>query len=432
MQFVLVFCLAGTGQGAEQAFTLEEIINLALETNPQIEVARQQYNATQGVLTQSRSAYLPHLNAGLNAGKVHVDDVDPDESGTIDVLLSANQLIYDFGKTTGLISASKFKVKADEEVLKQTIHDTVFQVKSAFYLVLEKEQLIEVAEQAVSNYKQQFERAREFFETGARTKLDVTNAEVNLSQQQLNLVRAQSELKVAEVQLEKVIGVKPVSGQYKLIFETPSVDNMLEGLPRMPGPLDDLILQAESNRPGLQQYSYLVEAATSNIKRARGDYFPSINLVGSYEDYDTDIPILYDQWLVGIGFNWKLFSGFETRGKVAEAKAKLYKIKAQLTEMKLLVTQDVTDSLLKAEENYKGIHIATQGFKLATDYLDMADVRYNTGIGDVLEFNEAQLLYTESQSNLIINYFNYLIALASIDRATGQLPANLENEQLDR
>ena len=119
---------------------------------------------------------------------------------------------------------------------------------------------------------------------------------------------------------------------------------------------------------------------------------------------------------------WEFFSGFETDGKVAEASARLREVNAALREFDLSITQDVTDSYLRADENREGVNIADQTLSLAKENLELADGRYKAGIGDLLEFNDAVLLLTENQSSLVVTYYNYLTELARLERAIGVIP----------
>ena len=415
------------------SLTLEDFINLALENNPQIEIARQQYLGNEGFLTQARSLYLPRLSAGLGLGRQYIDSefpVDEDNVGT--GLLRASQLIFDFGKTTGLIDASSFTLSASAENLAQSYHDLVFQVKGRFFTVLQNERLITVAEQAVFNFEQQLYRAQRYYEAGVRAKIDVTNAEVNLSNQKLNLLRARSNYKTSLVELEKVIGVIPSAGDYRPVGNEPPLEELAAKKPQMPAPLEELLLTAEENRPGLKQFQYLISAAEATVTQARGDYWPTIDAVGDYSTFETDLPSLSDQWQITARLNWEFFSGFETEGKVAEAEAGLREVKAGLRDFELEVTRDVTDSYLRAEENREGVDIADQTLELAAENLRLAEGRYKAGIGDLLEFNDAQLLFTENQSNLVITFYNYLTALARIDRAIGVTPELVDYEFIER
>ena len=422
---VCLLCLLPVhiSQAETQQLTLDDCIEIALENNPQIEIARQQYMANKGVLTQAKSFYWPQLSGGVSYGRQYIDTEFPvDEDNVGSGLLQASQLIFDFGKTTGLIDASSFNLEATAENLAQTYHDLVFSVKSSFYSVLESKRLIGVAEQAVSNFEQQLYRAQRFYESGVRTKIDVTNAEVNLANQKLNLLRANADFKTSLVSLETVIGTVPNNGDYEPVTSEPPLEELASQKPEMPDSLDTLLQTAEENRPGLKQFQYLISAAEASVTQAKGDYWPTIDAVGGYNQFETDLPSLSDQWQITARLNWEFFSGFETEGKVAEASAQLREVKAGLRDFELEVTRDVTDSYLRADENREGVDIADQTVELAEENLRLAEGRYKAGIGDLLEFNDAQLLYTENQSNLVITYYNYLTALARIDRAVGVTP----------
>ena len=425
LTIISVLCLLPIrmSQAETLQLTLEECIQIALENNPQIEIARQQYQANQGVLTQAKSFYLPQLSGGIGYGRQYIDTEFPvDEDNVGSGLLQISQLIFDFGKTTGLIDTSSFNLQASGENLAQVYHDLVFDVKSRFYNVLEARRLIGVAEQAVDNFEQQLYRAQRFFESGVRTRIDVTNAEVNLSNEKLNLLRSNADYKTALVSLEQVIGTVPNNGDYEPITNEPPTEELASQKPEMPDSLDTLLQTAEVNRPGLKEFQFLIQAAESSITQARGDYWPTIDAVGDYNTFETDLPSLSDQWQITARLNWEFFSGFETEGKVAEATAQLREVQAGLRDFELEVTRDVTDSYLRADENREGVDIADQTVELAEENLRLAEGRYKAGIGDLLEFNDAQLLYTQNQSNLVITYYNYLTALARIDRAVGVTP----------
>jgi outer membrane protein len=421
--FVLCLLPIRLSQAETLQLTLEDCIQIALENNPQIEIARQQYFANQGALTQAKSFHWPQLSAGVGYGRQYIDTEFPvTEDNVGSGLLQISQLIFDFGKTTGLIDASSFNLQASGENLAQVYHDLVFDVKSRFYGVLEARRLIGVAEQAVSNFEQQLYRAQRFFESGVRTKIDVTNAEVNLSNEKLNLLRANADYKTSLVSLEQVIGTVPNNGDYEPITNEPPTEELASQKPELSDSLEYLLQTAEDNRPGLKEFQFLIQAAEASITQARGDYWPTIDAVGDYNNFETDLPSLSDQWQITARLNWEFFSGFETEGKVAEATARLREVQAGLRDFELEVTRDVTDSYLRADENREGVDIADQTVELAEENLRLAEGRYKAGIGDLLEFNDAQLLYTQNQSNLVITYYNYLTALARIDRAVGVTP----------
>ena len=402
---------------------LSDLIPLALENNPTIDIAKQQFNQSTGQLTQAKSGYLPRLTVNAGVAQTHIKDLVPeDEDSVLATNLSASQLIYDFGQTTGLIDSSKYNREAARSNLEQNLQDVVFQVKDSYYSALEKIHLVAVSEQAVTTYEQHLYRARKYFEAGVRTQIDIINAELELANAQLNLLRTNSSVKTALVKLEQVVGTKPNNGDYTLKTDNKPLAGLADNMPALLGPLDQLLDTAGDNRPGLAQLAQLLKSAEASLKQAKGEYWPTLSANALYDEYETDLQILNDQWQVGAGLTWELFSGFETEGRVVEAKGRMMEISSSKHELELAIVQDVTDSFLRAEEHRDSVKIAQLAVKLAKRNLELAEGRYKAGLGDMLEFNDAQLNYTQSQSDLVANYFAYLISLARIDRAIGITP----------
>ena len=204
--------------------SLDKLLEIALTNNPQVETARQQQAQRMGQLTQSKSGYLPQVGVQGEYSRVAIKDLDPkDEDNVGHAGAKASQLIYDFGRTTGAINAGQSNLEASEANLNQVAQNIVFLVKQAYYSVLEKKHLITVAQETVTNYEQHLDRAKAFFEAGVRTRIDVVNAEVELSSSRLRLLQSNYNLKTARVELERILGTVPNNGNYDPV---PLLDNL--------------------------------------------------------------------------------------------------------------------------------------------------------------------------------------------------------------
>jgi outer membrane protein len=423
----LFFCVtilaAGTSSAEEQRLNLDEIVKLAQQHNPQIEIARQQCLQSSGILTQATSGYLPHIGVGGSVARQHIDNLEPDDTENVNLAsVNASQLIYDFGNTGGAIESSRRSLEAFDDNLYRVRQDVVLVGKQAFYDVLAKRRLIGVEEQAVKDYEQQLYRAEKYFDAGVRTKIDVTNAGVRLSEAKLSLLQAKSNYKAARVRLEQVLGIQPNYGNYTLESGEGELDQLAGSKPVMPGPLDDLLSIAFESRTDMQAIKSLVLAAEADIRRAKSGYFPSISANAGYDEYDTDMATFEDQWRVGVDLTWELFSGFETDGEVAEANGRLREVRAALMDLQLAITSEVTDSYLRADENREAVDIADETLGLAKENLYMAEQRYIAGLNDMIEYNDAQLNFTRAQSSLVTTFYDYLTALARIDNSIGVTP----------
>lgn len=406
---------------AAEKLYLQDFIDLALENNPQLEIAVQQYMQTTGQVTQAKSGYLPRLQLGGSLGRMHIENLSPvDEDNVVNAGISASQLIYDFGQTTGAIEATQLTREAARSNLEQYLHDIILLVKESYYNVLEKKDLIVVAQEKKESYVKHLYRAKKFYEAGVRTQIDITNAELELANSRLELLRATADLKSARVQLEQVIGVQPAKGQYTVATQHKSeLDNLTTAAPALSYTLAELLATAPEHRPGLQQIDQLFSAAEASLKTVRGENWPLLAATGSYDTYETDLQSLADQWQVAATLTWEIFSGFETEGKITEARAQMLELGASRHELELAIVQEITDNHLRAVENYESIEIAELATKLARRNLELAEGRYQAGLGDMIEYNDAQLGFTSSRADLISIYFAYLTSLARIDRAAG-------------
>lgn len=402
---------------------LEDFIEIALRNNPTVTIARNEVMASEGRKTQAVSGYLPKLSATGNAGRIHINDLTPiDEAGVLSGNLSANQLIFDFGNTTGTISASGYNIEAAQAQLNSVGSDLVYQVKAAYYTVLEKHYLIIVANEQVKSYQMHYERAKEYFKAGVKSKIDVTNAQVELTNSRLQLLQSRFALKSARVALEKIIGTRPSNGTYRIRRQDHDFKEFIHFLAPMPVSQEELLQTATLQRPDLQQAKKQISSAESRLTSTQGSFWPTLGATASYDTYDTDISTLQDQWQVGLALDWEFFSGFRTQGEVAEAKSNLRSSKAQMRDIELTVTQEVTDSFLQADEQRESVFLADEILTLAEENFDLADQRYKTGLGDMIEFNDAQLRVSEARSNLVTTYYAYNTALASLEKAIGMYP----------
>lgn len=417
---------------------LDDFLEIAFAKNQLLEVVKQQQAQSQGRLTEARSNYLPHLSlegsysyiereeaagSGEKSSRseltVNQNEVEKDDVAHGAVKFS--QLIYDFGKTTNTIKAGKKQFLASNAKLHRQIQDTIYQVKTAYYNTLEKRRLIDVARESVKSFEQHLERAILYYRAGVRTKIDVINAEVELSKAKMVLVKAEYDLKIAKAALEQVLGLQPNGGHYVLNRDEIALDDILNNMPPFPENIELLIADAMMSRPDVVEFNFLVQSAEANLKATKGDYWPSVAVQANYHDYDTELSLYKDSWEVGVVASWDIFSGLRTKGAQAQGKGRLLENRAQLQNLRLAVVREVTDSYLRAAENKEKVKIALDTLKLARENLALAEKRYESGANDVIEFNDAQLSLTRTKNDLVATYYGYLTALAEIEFSCGRL-----------
>ena len=104
--------------------------------------------------------------------------------------VSADMMIFDFGKTKATADMAKRLYEANKEDTKENINTIIYNIKSTYYNVLFAQAQVKVYEDTVADYQLQLSQAWGFYKYGTKPKIDVVTAEYNLGKAKLNLVKA--------------------------------------------------------------------------------------------------------------------------------------------------------------------------------------------------------------------------------------------------
>lgn len=432
----MVFCLlliwAGwiySAQADDTALTLEQVIGTALHRNPAIAISRQEVEASRARVTQAYSAYLPQVAANtgytrrnqwminfFNGTKYRYQDND------ILGALSVSQYLYDFGQTSGRVEQSRFGLSASEKAIDKTIADTVRDVKKSYFEVLKKQSLVQVNKESVRIQEEHLDQARAFFKEGVRPRIDVTKAEVGVANSRLNLIHAEYALRSSRLDLENLLGGPPVEGTYRL------TDTAATSSREDIQPVEELAAEADSHRPEFAILKDQLHAAQAQLKSSQGGRWPSITAkaTGGWENINTfgltsndDFP-LRDVWQIGVNVTWPLFTGYRVQGKIAESQAEISKLESKQRQLELLVFNEVSTAYLGVKETEESIKTAELAQQQAKENMDLADGRYRNGVGNAIEYSDAELALTQAKSNLVQASYLYHQRMADLDYAVGR------------
>jgi len=405
---------------ADEVITLQRALDIALQKSPVLYDSRNQAAAADARLTQAKSSYFPQLDATAGYGHTWSETAVGSTPGSGNVELdydsysagiSIDQYIFDFGQTSARVESSRQNLEASGKNYETSEKSLIRDVKSAYYEVLKYQQLVLVSKENVSLRKQQLAQAQALYNQGLRPKIDVTRAEVEISKAQLQLLNDQFGLRRSIIAFEKLLGGPPVPGAYLLADENQPV--------QVPPVLDPLIGLAFEARPEIMRITAQIRSAEASMLSAQRSAFPSLSAKGSYANTGNTFPMEDDRWQVGVNLNWPLFTGFRKTGQVAEYKAGVNGLRAQMENLKLSITEEVTRAFLLVQATGEAIKTSEVALRQATENLAIADGRYKTGVSDALERSDAQVLYTESRSSLVQAVYEQYKALAELEFSVG-------------
>jgi outer membrane protein len=121
--------------------------------------------------------------------------------------------------------------------------------------------------------------------------------------------------------------------------------------------------------------------------------------------------------------SFPLFDGGITRARVAQAQEDLQIAELNLQQVKESIALEVRTAYLNLQDAAKRLEVARKGLGQATEALRLARVRYEAGVSLQLEISDAELAYTQAQTNLVNAQYDYLDAYAALQKAVGTIGA---------
>lgn len=398
-------------------FSLKDCINVAIENNPQIKSAIYNEEAYKSKIGQAWANFFPQLSAGLQVSRTRNSYSGRNMlfrnsmSYTMGYVptISADMLIFDFGKTKAGADMAKRRFESTQQDTKENINSVIYSIKSTYYNILFAQAQVMVYEDTVKDYELQLSQANAFYKIGKKAKIDVVTAEYNLGKAKLNLVKAKNVLQVAYVQLSQIMGI-PEYTNYELSDEL-TLNNYDETF-------EKLINIAYDVRPELISAKKTAEAAKMNLRAKRREIAPDLGIFGSY---GNGIGSEYDESLgqFGIELNYTGLNLMRVKKQIDEAKANYSKSLSDYENIKNMVYLNVKKNHLELQTAKEAIIIAKLALDEAKEQYRQVTGRYKAGVGDAIELKDGENTYLNARLDFYNAMLNYNVTAASLEKEIG-------------
>ena len=404
-----------TRQGAEK---------IALANNPRIHISQLIAKVQHQAVRERRADELPNMNGNVTA--VEANDGSRISSGSLTasrMLIHAgigvqlSQLITDFGRTPNLAASARLQEKARLADAEASQEDIVLATDQIFYAVIEAQETVKVAAQTVSARQTLTDQVSALTSSKLRSDLDLSFAQVNLSQAKLLQLNAQNDLDSAKAALSAVLG-------YDKQMNFQLVDDV-GPLPSLPPDPDALIAEAIQNRPDLQSLKFSEQAAQRFSKAQHEQLLPTINALGVVGRTPVGNPEFFtSDWYGAVGGNISvpIFNGFRLTAQASEAVLQAQSASEQTRALRNQVVSDVRAAWLNANTAMQRVTVTTELLKQANTALDLAKTRYDLGLSSIVELSQAELQQTEAAIGNANARSQYNFSISTIRFQTGVQP----------
>jgi len=414
--FLVIFSLSSWGAAPEASqastLTLEKCLQLAFDHHPDIVSSGWQVLRSQSQVEVAKSSLRPTLGVSGSASSTG-------GNGRTASDVSVRQLLTDGGKTRAAIAGASYDLSAVKKEAARTWQERAYAVKEAFFGLLRSREGAAVAVETAVLYETQLKQAQAFYKAGSSAKIDVTAAEVNLSQARLELAKARSAAAVSLAVLENAVGTRLPDRNAAL--EVPPEASL-----EVP-PLEGAIGEALSNRPDLSAGEDRILSARETLKATAKGLNPSISLGGGWGFSDSSSG-WSDEWTTSLSLSVPLYDGGATAARTEASRADLEMSRSDLEKQRNSVRLEAETALLELETASEQVKTAETALVQAEENLKLAQGRYRVGVGTSLEVTDAAEKYSSARKALVQARYDRQVAAAALGKALGR-PVEIPKEE---
>jgi outer membrane protein len=414
----------GEQSSLQRKLTRVRAEQMAVKNNPQVTVARLLALAQHQVYRETRSAELPTANAAITA--VEAEDGSRISAGSLNASRlfehagaggGFSQLLTDFGRTRNLVASSALQEKAQKANAIATQYDIELATDQAFYNALQAQQTLKVAQQNVLARQTLQSQVNQMTVNKLKSTLDLSFADVNLSQAKLLALDAKNNADSTMAALDAVVGLDH-QVDFDLVDDGP-------GLQQPPPDIDQLIDQSLKQRPDLQATVFSQQAAVRFSHAQRDRLLPSVSASGTV----GTVPIRPAQYYVtnwwggiGVNVNIPVFNGFLYTAQAKEASIRAQAASEETRDLRDRIVRDVRTSWLAANTAYQRVGVTQELLKEADLGLKLARTRYQMGLSSIVELSQAEYQQTDAAIGNANAQYQYRLALATLNYQIGSMP----------
>ena len=409
--FTLFFILLDISVFAQTPLqlSLEDSIKRALENNENIEMFRQNKESAKWQLSSARKAKGVSLTWQTNLYRMNSDINNTNFGNTLSMQLP----ISTGGRIEENINHYRLQLDSADISLKNKEQEISFAVKEAYYNVLQRKNLVTIAESGVRMSSEQLSVIQTQYEEGSLVKSDLLHMQIELANYEQGLVDANGALEIAEIQLLSLIGL-PDDTEFETI-------DKFEYSP-YPMTLDECLEFAKANRLDSKIANNAVKQTETQIKILKSEEKPNVTAIANKSISDNNASHFYrnESWEVGVMMTWNFFNNNATKDSVKAAEANVKRAKAEVVGVDKNIVLQTKNAYIQMKTAEKNIETSAAAVLKAKENLSIAQARYEEGVDILLNLTDAQEKLIRAGTNYYTALYEYNLGRASLEKAIGK------------
>ncbi len=415
---VHLLALAGISlliQGSASAETLQDALNAAYQTNPQLEAQRFQTEIAGESINQAKAQGRTQIGLTGSAGFQSSDSNSPFSFGIgerplANAQLQASRPIYTGGRVKAGIRQARAGLDSAKSRLNAVEQDLYLQVVTAYVDVRRAQETVKIRKNNVAVLEEQVRAANDRFEVGVITRTDVALSGARLEGAKAALAGAESQLEASIAQYSFLTGQVPE----ELAPPPP--------LPPFPESFEAALDLGLANSPDIEAARHAERAANEAIKVAEAAGRPQISIVGVAGYQETFDPSLRNTQVQALARgSVPIFQGGLIRSQVRSAKLQRQSARQQILGLERQVRAQVAQA-------WYGYQAAIEAIEASKRQVDAAEIAYkgakdelSVGVRTTLDVLDQEQQLFDARLAVVNAERDAYVAAHSLLRAIGGL-----------
>lgn len=418
----ILFPVFSKAQEPVENFTLKQTIESAVKANLGLKSSKEETAAAMAVKKAKRTQFFPTFSASYGYNRFDASTVT---SGITAVPKEEYSFVTSFSQPifAGFSLLRQYdiaKLGLDRAQVREQLkrQDIILDAKNAYFQLLQKQKLHDIAQKTVVQIRAQKEVADNFYQVGMTPLNDLLQAQVELANAKQELIVAKNNLDNAESNFNTLLR-RPIN--------TPVVLKDILDFSPFEETLEYCLAEAEKNRFEIKITDMEVEIAQKELDLTKKDYYPSIDLKGNYFNYGTQWDVdggegIYDPsgWNIQAVAKWNFWEWGRTSYGVKEKNSRFNQAKLQKQEILDKIHLEVKTAYLRTQEAERAIKTVEKAIEQAKENFRINQERYKEQISTQTDVLIAQTLLSRTMTNYYNALYAFKISKATLYRSIGQ------------
>jgi len=335
--------------------------------------------------------------------------------------ISVSQIIFSSDYLSAL-QASKALVELSKKNTQRTKIETQVQVTKAYYNALIAKERFTIIQANIQKLEKLLNDTKALYENGFVEKIDLDRIQI-----------AYNNLITEKEKYLRLIGLSQTLLKYQMNYSLTDSIVLTDSITMFKDKVTELkdVQFSAEKRIEYQIFQQQKRLNEIDLNRYRMQFLPSIVAYGSYSknaqrttfdifDFSKDKP-WFTIGLIGVTFNWNLFTSGQRYFRVQQAKYNVLKSQYNLEQIKQSVQLEYSSALVAYQNALASLKTQENNLKLAQSVFDTAIKKYESGVGSNLEVVNAEASLKEAQTNYLAALYDALSAKVDLDKALGNL-----------